>query len=357
MGDILMAVLVAVYYFTCFFVLGTCLLRLIRVDFSLPLAMVTGGFSYYLFFNIVALPMKLKFYPLSTLTKTWCGVVVVGMALLIVLGRKALGQAWKESVEKIRKMPKFYLCIFGLILVQYVYMGSVTSLTAGVTDDRYYIGDVMTSLYTNTIQQYSYIDGGKRAYLEVNYLLQMYPIHTAVVSQVTRLHPLIENKWVLTATWLVLVNCVFYLWGRLLFKENSKKVFWFLVIITWCTYAQRLVTESFAQHLVYRMAEGKNLLANLIVPFLFYLFARIVKSEGRWQNWFLVLWTVMGSYCLVMSSFFILPLVTGSFYACYVVLGRRWGQLVSAVLCFVPCVAVLYIYLLETSGKLLFYVP
>ncbi len=357
MVDILKAVFVTVYYFTCFFILGTCLLRLIRTEFSLPLAMVTGGFSYYLLFEMVALPMKLKFYPLSTLTRTWCFVVLIGLVLLIVLGRRALGQALKECAVTIRKTPKLYLCILTLILVQYLYIGSVTSTTAGVTDDRYYIGDVMTSLYTNTIQQYSYLDGEKLSYLSTDYLIQMYPIHTAVVSQVTGLHPLIENKWVLTATWLVLVNCTYILWGKFLFKENQKKLFWFLLLITWCTYAQRLVTESFAQHLVYRMAEGKNLLANLIIPFLLYLFARIVKSEGKWQNWFLVFWTVLGSYCLVMSSFFILPLVTGSFYACYVVLGRRWRQLLSAVLCFVPCVAVLYIYLLETSGKLLFYVP
>ena len=357
MGDIFKAVLITIYYFTCFFVLGTCFLRLLRVKFSLPFAMIIGGFTYYLFFEAVALPMKLKFYPLSTLTRTWCIVVVIGMALVIVQGRKALGQAWKESIEKIRRVPKFYLCIFGLILVQYIYLGSITATVTGVTDDRYYIGDVMTSLYTDTIQQYNYLSGVKDTILEENYLLQMYPIHSAVVSQVTGLHAMIENRWVLTAVWLVLIDCVYFLWGRCLFKDDQKKICWFLVIVTWCTYAQRVVTASFAQFMVYRMTEGKNLLANLIIPFLLYLFVRIVKSEGKWQNWFLTFWVICGSYCLVMSSFFILPLVTGSFYACYIVLGRRWKQLVPAILCFVPCVGVLYFYLLETSGKLLFYIP
>lgn len=361
MLDFIKAILLAAYYFLCFFLLGSSLLRFLKMKFSAALALVTGGLSYYIFFNLVALPMKLLFCPLSLLTRAWCGLVIVGMMILIVFGRKALGANLQEMKEQIEKTPGFYLCLFLLFLVQYIYIGCITPTTAGVTDDRYYIGDVMTSLYTNTIQQYDYLSGGltggKLEYLDTYYLLQMYPIHMAVVSQVTGLHPLIENKWVLTGIWLLLIDGVYLLWGEFLFRENKKKILSFLLIVTWCAYAMRLVTESLGQHLIYRMAEGKNVLANFIVPFLFYLFARIVKNGGNRKNWFLVFWTVLGSYSLVMSSLFILPLVLGSFYACYIVIGKRWKHLVPAAICYLPCVAVLVIYVLEISGKLLFRVP
>ncbi len=361
MVDIGKAILIAIYYFLCFFILGSSLLRILKLKFSAALALVTGGISYYIFFNLIALPMKLLFCPLSLLTRVWCGLVLVGMMMLMIFGRKNLGDNLREMKKQIEKAPKFYLCFFALFLVQYLYIGCVTPMTAGVTDDRYYIGDVMTSLYTNTIQQYDYLsgglNGGKLEYLDTYYLLQMYPIHMAVVSQVTGLHPLIENKWVLTGIWLILIDCVYLLWGEFLFRDDKKKILSFLLIVTWCAYAMRLVTESLGQHLIYRMAEGKNLLANFIVPFLFYLFTRIVKNGGDYKNWFLLFWTVLGSYALVMSSLFILPLVLGSFYACHIIIGKRWKYLAPAALCYSPCVAVLVIYVLEISGKLLFRVP
>lgn len=357
MKDILMSCLIFGYYISCFGIFGTVALKKMHINNSLPLALITGCFSYYLCFNILALYMKIHFFPLSELALVWFSFVGIMAVFLIWKYHSVLKEVIINCIKVLKDKPWFYGGLFILIIVQYAYIGSQTALVSGVTDDLYYIGDVVRSVYTDTIQQFDYLSGEKYSQLIISYFLQMYPVHSAAICKLTGIHPLIENKWVLTGNWLILINSVYYLWGRLLFKESEKKITGMFICVTWIVFTQKMVTESFAQHLIYRMAEGKNLLMNLIIPFMLYLFFRIVDSNGAKENWKLLFLTVTSSYCFVMSSMFVLPFVLGSFFACYILLGRYWEMIFPAFMCCLPCLAVICNYVLMTKGVISFPVP
>lgn len=357
MRDVFIAGLIFVYYISCFWIIGTIFFKKMHMYVSLPLSLIVGCFLYYLCFNIVGLFMKLQFAPLSELMIVW--FCLVG-AVIVVLTAKyylVLKRSLLDCIKKVKDKPMLYGGIIALIIIQYIYIGSQSAMICGVTDDLYYIGDIVRSVYTNTIQQYNYLSGEQYAYLNGSRILQLYTMHSAIICKLTGLHPLIENKWILTGCWLIIADGIYYLWGRLLFKEDDKKVVYIIGIITWVVFTQKMVTESLSQHFVYRMAEGKNILGNIFIPFIFYLFARIVKEEGGKENWILLFLTVTTSYCIVMSSMFILPLVLGSFYASYILLGRRWRMLLPAITCFLPCIAVLGLYIFTSKGLLSFPIP
>lgn len=357
MKDIFIASLIFIYYMGCFWIIGTVLLEKMHMYVSLPLSLIVGCFLYYLCFNLVGLFMKLQFASLTQLMIVWFCFVIVVLAVLAWRYNVVLKKSLFDCVKKVKEKPMLFGGIIVLVVIQYIYIGSQSAVIYGVTDDLYYIGDVVRSVYTNTIQQYNYMNGEQYGYLDGSRILQLYTMHSAIICRLTGLHPLIENKWVLTGFWLILADGIYYLWGRLLFKADDKKVVYLIGIITWVVFTQKMVTESLSQHLVYRMAEGKNILGNIIIPFMFYLFARIVKEKGGKENWMLLFLTVTTSYCIVMSSMFILPLVLGSFYSSYILLGRRWRMLLPAIICFLPCVVVLGMYILTSKGLLSFPIP
>ena len=354
---LLLSIVLFLYYFFAAFLLGTLFLKKIKIEFSMPLTLIAGRFIYFILFNLAALPMKLCFRPLSELTGLWTVGSMVLFLTLLFQNWKYLMQLIKDWIKSGLQSPLLSIGILLLFLIQFGYIGSQTAWAIGVTDDMYYIGDITTSIYSNTIQQYHYMTGGKYGYLNVLYLLPMYPVHSAVMCQLTGLPPLIENKWVLTGGWLLLIDGMYFLWGNLLFRGNRKKCLAFMAVVTWVYFCQRKAIGFFAMEMVYRTAEGKTLLGNLVIPFLFYIFAQIVIKKGRKQEWRLLFVTVIGSFCLVMSSMFILPFVLGSFFICYILLGKRWGLIRPAIVCILPCVVVVGIYILELAGILIFYVP
>lgn len=354
---IFLSVIIFLYYLFSAFLFGSVFLKKIKIEFSLPLAMIVGRFLYFILFNVVALPMKLHFRPLSDLTIVWIVVITLSFIILWFYNLKYLRQKAKGIFGFVRKNFILSTGFLVLFLVQFIYISSQTAWVIGVTDDMYYIGDVSTSVYTNTIQQYNYLTGMKNSHLVNAYLIPMYPIHSAVITQLTGLPPLIENKWALTASWILLTDCMYLLWGQVLFKSNRKKIWGFMVAITWIFFCQRKAMGFFAMEMVYRTAEGKTLLVNLVVPFLYYLFTRIVFFNEKKQEWYILFIATIGSFCLVMSSMFILPFVLGSFYVCYILLGKKWRLIGPAMLCFFPCVVVLGIYLLLQKGILAFPVP
>lgn len=354
---VIISILVFVYYFIIIFLCGTLFLKKIKAEYSLPFALVIGCFLYFISFNLVALPMKLSFQPLLSLTLLWGTVVGIAFILIVFCNKKYLINVLQMYRHIVKENLWLFIGLIILFLIQYIYIGSHTGWSVGVTDDMYYIGDVSTSVYTNTIQQYHYLTGTKYSELIRGRILQMYTVHSAVVCQLTGLPPLIENKWPLAGMWLMLIDCVYFLWGKLLFKGNNKKCFIFMGAVTWIVLCQSRTVGFFAMELVYRTSEGKNLLANLIIPFLFYLFARVVMLNSKKQDWYAVFITVTCSFCLVMSSMFILPFVMASFYGTYILLGKRWEMIVPALICFLPCVLVLGIYLLSQKGILVFPIP
>ena len=357
MQYILLACFALAYYLMFFLLLGSTFIKRLKIKNSIPLSLIIGCFLYYIIFNFIALPMKLLFRPLSELALLWLFIVIIIFIFLFWKNYNYIKRTLIYGIKLIKRRPLLCIGFFALFAIQFIYIGSQSSWIIGVTDDRYYIGDIATSVFTNTIQQYDAITGKKLAVLSPNYLLQMYTVHSAVVCKVTGIPPLVENKWVLVGVWLILINCSYLLWGQLLFRDNDKKLILFLTTVTWIIYCQRKINVSTAAFLVYRTAEGKNILANLIVPFLIYLFARIVLSQGKRENWYLLFISVVASYCLVMSSVFLLPLLLGSFYACYILIGKRWQMLPSAIICFLPCIIIMGYYFLMMEHVLYFPVP
>lgn len=340
-----------IYYFLAFFLFGVCITRHLKDKlFSVSLTLVVGMLMYFLLFETMALPMKIKGQPLHVLGNAWFSTAAVLMVLSLVLNGKFLWRTGKSWWKRKRKEKGFLIGFVLLILVQYVLILSLSPVYMGVRDDYYYIGDVTTSVYKDSIQQYCHYNGRKLERFDPSYFIPMYPMHSAALCKLTGLHPIIENKWASLFVMLVLCNMVYYLLGRMVYSRDWKKLLILLAVIAAIFFQLQSNGLTVGIFYYYRLSEGKGVLGNLILPGIILFFARIVKDSDSYWNWVLLLLAVMSGYTIAMSSMFLIPVSLGCLFLAFLV-GKRTGRyLIHMGICVIPCIVVLVVYQLSLKG-------
>ena len=98
--------------------------------------------------------------------------------------------------------------------------------------------------------------------------------------------------------------------------------------------------------------EGKAVLCNIILPFLFYLGLRMYQEKNGKRVWLLFFMTGVAAIDLTMSSMMTVPVAMSAVILPNLVRKKRWGQSRLYLLAVLPCVLVLGVYLLGVRGIL-----
>lgn len=109
---------------------------------------------------------------------------------------------------------------------------------------------------------------------------------------------------------------------------------------------------SNASFLLTRGYEGKAVLCNIILPFLFYLGLRMYQEKNGKRVWLLFFMTGVAAIDLTMSSMMTVPVAMSAVILPNLVRKKRWGQIGLYLLAVLPCVLVLGVYLLGVRGIL-----
>ena len=104
--------------------------------------------------------------------------------------------------------------------------------------------------------------------------------------------------------------------------------------------------------LLTRGYEGKAVLCNIILPFLFYLGLRMYQEKNGKRVWLLFFMTGVAAIDLTMSSMMTVPVAMSAVILPNLVRKKRWGQSGLYLLAVLPCVLVLGVYLLGVRGIL-----
>lgn len=344
--QICIACLIGIIYIYSYFILGISITRIFKSEtFSVSFNLLIGFFSFYILFELVGLPMKLGKCPLTELAIVWGSTLLILLALLTIVHRRYMWIHLKEwiKVKKEEKNEWFTLGIFILLII--IVYGFWTPYY-GISDDAYYIGDIVTSIYTNTIQQYTQL-GELQQSFNKSYLISLYPMQSAAVCVLTGLHPLVEAHWVRSIIVILLTSISYYKWGIFFFKYNEKKkVFLFLAVIFWI-----MITFQFGfsenNMLFYRTSEGKTILENIVVPFLLYLFALLYKDIDSKINWWGIGIVATGSLSIAMSAMFIVPLALGCNVLALFLMKRKVRVIWRGIFCCVPACLVVANYMFD----------
>ena len=334
------SIVMVTFYIVMYTVFGDLLLRVMKKKAVLPLKTVIGFFTYYLMFYIIAIPMKFLGLRLSALSITWMvilGMVVVVDSVLFLKNRHEIvtTEKWCLSVK--------YKLAYGGILLCLVFVMNVNQETGALWDESHYVGEVSTLLYEDALVGFDMYTGEKTDVIEEEYLLEVTETHSAVMSQVFQIHPLIEVRTLRATAFLLVFYLLVMMIGSLLFKEEIKRFLFFVFFVLLDMFSYN--THTRAQIMLYRAFEGKAVMANTILFAIFFVFLLILKDcDNKW-NWQLAFLVVMASFGLNMTSILLVPPMFGALVLPMIVREKKFYLLPRFVICLLPWIpeAIFYV--------------
>ncbi len=200
-------------------------------------------------------------------------------------------------------------------------------------DDAFYIGTASTDLKTNSIYRYDPYTGYEYKLLPSRYVLSPFPVYLSFISRLIGMHPLSVAHTLFPIVFISMSYMAYYLIGGELLGDSKrdKGVFLlFISLIQMCSFYSVYTQGTF---LLLRIWQGKSILANLILPMIFYLAIRTFREMGQKKEW-VMLFCYMGAASFVSSMGIMLaPIELGIFMMIYGVLGGQWHKVPKGILC------------------------
>lgn len=325
-----------------------------------PEMVCIGFFLYFAAFQIVAEIMVLTGQKLHVLGMTWLLLLLVllGAALWTVFlekKRERTGRRQSASVIKVRLPLAVRLLLALMAAAVLCECATAVLMQRNIGwDFAYYIGNMTTSVATDTMYVYDGNSGLMRSHLELRYALSSFYMNTAWISQMTGISALLLQKYVAGVLCVLLTNAVVYSFAMEVFKGDLKKTA-VLVTITVVLTIFWDVYDTTAQFLLLRNYEAKAYCANVVMPITCYLLYRIWKNSEDKKTWMELFLVAFASVAVSMSSLVLVPVLIGLMLLAHFAVERRWdaAALRRGICCMMPNVCYLLVYFASTRGWLI----
>lgn len=250
-----------------------------RDDEGRLMALVYGFAAEWAIAFAVGVPLVLTEKKLSLLTvilmALYATLFVAGTAATVVRGRK--------GVQKVARQPLkgseiIYLGIFLSIVLFELYKTIFYAYADG--DDSFYVASARIAEASDTMYKLdAYI--GTPAPLPYRYVFAPFPMWIASLARVSGIDSATLSHSVLAPMLIVLTYIIFNEISKLLFgEENREKRYIFLILAAVFELFSNVSTSTAGTFMLTRARQGKEALACIILPLLFYKLFKIAKEGG-----------------------------------------------------------------------------
>lgn len=344
-----------------FYLLGKALCIRLHWDAGAPEVVCVGFFLYFALFQIVAEMMIFTKQKLHVLGHVWLALLV----LLLAAAAFALYSDGKKNKNKKRNSHRKIRPAFSTRMLLFVMAAAVLCecLLAVLLqrsigwDFAYYIGNMTTSVSTDTMYLFDGSSGFLREHMELRYALSSFYMNTAWISQMTGISALLLQKYVVGVLCVLLTNLIVYSFAMEVFAYDKGRAA-LLVVITIVMTVFWNVYDTSGQFLMLRSYEAKAYCANVVLPMELYLLYRIWKDDKKRQNWEELFLITLASIPVSMSSLLIVPALLVIMCLAHAFAGwlsgkrLEWPFVRNAACCLLPNVCYLAVYFLYSVGIL-----
>lgn len=323
-----------------------------KVNKSLIFRWICGQLCLWAVFLLISVPIILK-APENSFRLVWIGnLAVTGLlaaagALKLAANRKQKPSE-KSAKEKWSAPVIAIWCTVGALLLLQLVLTIVMAYEEG--DDAFYVAVSTITEKSGTMYEVLPYTGGSTG-LDARHGLAPFPVWIAMLAKISGLHAAVIAQIIAPLVLIVMAYGIFYLFGRELFSNDWKKTGIFLLFLELLVLfgGQSLYTaENF---LLVRTAQGKAVLANIVIPFTFYLllllFEKLQAGEKKAAQMWLLLAIAMAAGCLCSTQGALLTCVlVGVGVLCGAIAYRRWGMLLKGLCCCLLPVGMAVLYLM-----------
>lgn len=302
---------------------------------------IYGWFVIFAVFEIMCVPMIYAKAKFTTFSVAY-GIVflVLFLGSLIYIETKRKGFRWQKTTLN---KGQWMIAITGAILILYQIIYVLVFWHEDL-DDSFYLGEPNTILATNKMYLYDAYTGAEATTWLRRYMLAPLQVLYALLSKISGVHPMILGHIVLVIVFIFLSYKVMILVAKSLFPKNLSQQYIFLIFICllniWGNYSV-CTTASF---LLFRIWQGKALLANALLPMLFVLMKNVIDEYKSRTNWILILlWSL--SCCIVSSMGVALGCISlAAICVVVAIMMKKVGYLIKGALCAIPYIIVTVLY-------------
>lgn len=304
-------------------------------------AWVSGQIVLWAVFLVLSVPLILlekSFTLLCTCFNIATALLLIASAGILLVKHKKEKCTERSIVEK--EQPGNALCyvlwaVFGALLLLQLILTVFLAYEEG--DDAFYIAVSTITESSNTMYKtLPYI--GMATGLDARHGLAPFPIWVAYLARITGMPAVTVGQIVLPLVLIVMAYGIYYLMGKRLFHTKKEQVALFMVLVAVLILFGGYSVYSAENFLLVRASQGKAVIANIVIPFMFYLLflllEKMQKQETQTQKqWIVLVFTMMtGCLCSTMGTVLtcILLAVVG---CCMAVAYRKWKVLLPIALC------------------------
>lgn len=321
---------------------------------NLPLWWVCGQMLLWAGFQAICLPMVLtgeRFGNVVVLFSCFLAAMVLFAVIVGIRRRKraAFSMRIVEShVTQKDAVTVFLWCLVAILLILQLAVAALFAYEEG--DDAFYVAiSVITNESDTMYVVHPYT--GDPTEIDMRHGLAPFPIWVSYVARLAGIHPATIAQIVLPVVLIVMSYSVYYLLAKKFFGDR-KKIAMFLLIVEVMVLFGGYSLQSVENFLLVRTAQGKAVLANIVIPVLFLLLLGILEElqhgrpVGVWQ-WLMIAATMTAGCLCSSEGSLLLCMLLGTVSLCMLACYRRWKLLLPAAgCCIAPAIVALLFFFL-----------
>lgn len=288
-----------------------------------------------------------------TLSKTFgiaialsVAIAILGLIRRAVIGKKSVGmQGEKTEKAGLSRAEMIYLSVFlGIVLFQ-IYKVVFYAFADG--DDSFYVATAQISARVNSMYRNNPYTGIGTE-LNFRYALAPFPMWFAGIGRVTGVNVAIIAHTLFPPISIIITYVIYNEIAKCLLREDREKRFLFMLLssiyVTFSNVSQSM-PETF---LLTRSRQGKEALANIIIPLMILL---ILQITGRGERLFLTIKDFLMIEVLIFSgamtsvfSNILLSVLAGGLFIYMLVKKTKIKYLLSLCISVIPAMLIVLVY-------------
>ena len=322
-----------------------------KVDSNLPFRWVSGQIILWAGFEIICVPMIFEQRNFQDVVILFSGYTAALVLLAVAIGIRRHAKGFSGNVprngsgERDAVALLLWVCVAVLVLIQLV-LACVLAYEEG--DDAFYVAvSTITEASGNMYKVLPYTGGGTG--MDIRHSLAPMPIWVAYVARISGMRAVTVAQIALPVVLIVMSYAIYYLLGRRLFSDGMRKLPLFMLFIQFLVLFGGYSVYSAENFMLVRTAQGKSVMANIVIPFLLYLlFVVLEKLQAQEKTgvgiWVMVALTMItGCLCSTQGTLLTCMLL-GIVGLCILVCYRQWKLLPAMVGCSVFPVGMAFLY-------------
>lgn len=323
-----------------------------KSEASLSLCLVEGYIFFFAVFQVVAVPFIIKEKTLTEMLSVMLPVFGIIMAISVfffvlnlVLTKKQ-GFVSERKVYFLSASEIIYLGLFLALVFFQVYKALFYVYADG--DDAFYIATAQVADQSDLMYLRNPYVGDSMG-LNFRYILSPFPMLTASVARLTHLKSATVAHIFLSPILILVTYLIYYEISKLLFKEDREKRYMFLFLLAIFVIFGNYSTSTAETFLLTRSRQGKEALANIILPFLFLMFLRIAEDikKLKFTHICILVLTMLAAALTSVFANILAPLMLGLFVLYAIFRKAGYKNVILLSLPVIPNILFLLMYFVE----------